>query len=436
MSRRMKILALCDSPAVRAGQALTGFARVAKNIFERWSAHGVEIDIWAVGFDGHGYRDVPWQLFPASAGRVSWRSPEQLTRFMEQLAGARPGYTHCWMLMDPDALCVGAGDRTFPLMLEKCCKKHGIRSMLYFPVDAAPETEWLEIVEHVDCPVTFTEYGKKVVESRVRNPQSTVVRVLPHGLEDYFKSAGKKARLAARAEIRIAARPFAGSDDFLMLNVNRNEWRKDPMRSLEILALLRQEKVPAKLVMRMAPLSGTGVHLYRAAKQMGLVDGRDFVCLDAVPEAMLPNLYSAADLYLTTTLGEGWGLGVTEALGCGTPVALPMHTSCEEIGRKMPPASIVWLELQNEFVCGHDTRLRRRVDLALAVAAIKKFYLAGSKTVGGGQRCDMTPGIREWLSWDRIAAEMLTLLKGSNLDLAPNLATGAPGARVEGNVIL
>jgi glycosyltransferase involved in cell wall biosynthesis len=41
--------------------------------------------------------------------------------------------------------------------------------------------------------------------------------------------------------------------------------------------------------------------------------------------------FTTPRFYLSTSLGEGWGLGVTEALAAGLPVAVPRHTSCLEI---------------------------------------------------------------------------------------------------------
>jgi glycosyltransferase involved in cell wall biosynthesis len=38
-----------------------------------------------------------------------------------------------------------------------------------------------------------------------------------------------------------------------------------------------------------------------------------------------------ADLLITTTTGEGWGLSITEAMASKLPVVAPNHTACREI---------------------------------------------------------------------------------------------------------
>jgi glycosyltransferase involved in cell wall biosynthesis len=410
MSKKIKILALCDSPAVRAnpvrGSATTGFARVANNLFTEWTKLGAEIDIWALHFDGWGYDSVPWKLFPG--GSVRWNDLKNLSNFLKLMDTG--GYTHVFLLSDADALCVG----DFPQQLRRIALRANIRTMLYFPVDAALEPEWTEIISAVDVAVTYTEWGAaeamKAIEHSPGVASRTKIHVLPHGVEEHFKPFSGEDREAMRRDLVVGQRPFASASDFLMLNVNKNEWRKDPLRSLEILALLKQVKVPAKLIMRMAPASVMGgVYLSRAAGQLGLVEGRDWMCLDAVEEKDLPMLYNIADLYLTTTLGEGWGLGITEAYACGVRVALPDWGACREIAGKVNPDATVFLPLEKGSVCGNDTRLRRRVDLAGAVGNIQSVVPL-TLPDAAANRWMFSDTAKNWLSWPRIAGEMFKLL--------------------------
>jgi len=234
-------------------------------------------------------------------------------------------------------------------------------------------------------------------------------------------------------------------DTFLMLGVNKNEWRKDPLRMLEILVGLRRLGVPAKLLLRMDPMSAMGgIHLDMAAKQLGLTYGVEWCHVGPVDDEALAALYNAADLYLTTSLGEGWGLGVTEAMACHCPVAMPCHTSLAEIGdcvtatmgngrtvfprqpspdlvpRPPSPAPAgegsgpIWLPLETGFVCGADTRLRHRVELQGAIQQIYEAREHGK--CGGGVRRALGVG---WLkTWDAVSATLFQLLMGPNLGLA------------------
>jgi glycosyltransferase involved in cell wall biosynthesis len=422
----VRILALCDSPLVT-----TGFARVARNILGRWCQYGpvksgtlhgvnVEVKCWAINFEGWEYERSPFQLFPG--GGADWQSAQKLGHFLGELD--RGGYTHVWILMDPDALCVGR----FPEQFRRICKERNIRSMLYFPVDAPLEAEWCAMITAVDVPVAYTEYGRAEARKALGKSQWPI-EVVPHGIDEVFKPlpaatrAGyRKIELSLPAPIsernkdgkKMTAHQFLQPDDFLILNVNKNEWRKDPLRSLEILKGLRAAGVPAKLILRMQGYSTMGgVGLDLAAEQLGLTYGKEWCRLDELSDEHLCGLYNAADLYLTTSMGEGWGLGVTEAMACHCPVAMAKHTSLKEIGEL---SGVIWLPMEEGYVCGADTRLRRRVELAGAVLAIRDFYnsqLAFGTDIPKTAFRTIPRDLKEF-TWDAVAERMWGLLMGTS----------------------
>ena len=446
--RGVKLLAFGDSPVFSPEYGITGFGRVMRNLLARW--HGaeapwgadgespsaarearalpVEVECWAIGFDGFGYDQVPYQLYPA--GKHDWRSPARLNRLLKVLADGQ--YTHLFMLMDPDALSVH--DRTsawhFPQKLRQVCKAKNIRVLLYYPVDAPLEREWLGILDACDVAVAYTEYGRNATRAAL-GKSLYPVEVVPHGVDDCFKPLSVENRAKARVIELLAGRSdgsdgsdgsrvkqFVQEGDFLMVNVNKNEWRKDPLRSLEILRALRREKVPAKLMLRMDPMSAMGgVHLDVAAKQLGLTYGKEYCHVGPVGDEALVALYNAADLYLTTSLGEGWGLGVTEAMACHCPVAMPRHTSLAEIGlsgeRRAESGERIggpiWLPLEDDYVCGADTRLRRRVHVDGAVKVIMQAY---GLRCGDGVRCAPAEGGLK--SWDWVAERLMGLMVGEH----------------------
>ena len=425
-----RILVLGDSvvPGL-PGAALTGFGRVLLNVFTelegRVGTPGLPVDFWAINFGGYNYKALAelhpsWTLIPA--GYQGWNSPQRLGAFLSQLENGN--YTHLFMLMDPDAVsgdCLLAGKRvSFPQELKRLCREKKTKSLLYYPVDA-PLQPPFDIIEAVDQAVTFTEYG--CAETRKAMGRSLFpVKVIPHGIDAHFTPLTAEERAKNRAEFAVLADghhgetgklvPFVGPGDFLMLNVNKNEWRKDPLRSLEILKGLREAGVPAKLVLRMDPTShNAGVNLERAAEQLGLTLDKEWAHIGPVPEEHMRGLYGAADLLLSTSLGEGWGFSLTEALGCGTPVAVPDNSSMGEIVRKIVETDdplapeMILLGLETGAVCGYDNRLRHRVHLAGAVAAIM-----GKQEDYGLLRGELSGDVREWLSWARVAGEFAELM--------------------------
>lgn len=399
-----KILCLVDSPT-----DFTGFAEVGRNVLPYWHAWGAELHVWAIGFHGQGYTEFPnYRLLPAQPDlRKPWHL--QLEHFLQELSTG--GYTHVWLLNDLSALTA----TDFPKKLRQVCALRKIRSLLYFPVDAALEAAWCEIINVVDVAATYTRYA--VAEVR-RAGCRTPVAVVPHGVdaERYQPQADRKQLLKELVvrPTKASQRQFATDSDFLLLNVNKNEWRKDLFRSLEILAELRKRGVPAKLIFRTAPRSAmAGVDLEQAGAQLGLPVDEHWLYLPAILPDGMARLYNAADVYLTTTLGEGWGLGITEALACGCPVAVPNHTACAEIAEGLQAeetrSRILRLSLEEHAVFGPiDARRRRRVRVADAVAQLAQLYASDT-----WRRRPALPGnAREWLAWPRIAEELWQLLGG------------------------
>jgi glycosyltransferase involved in cell wall biosynthesis len=401
----VRLLVLGDSIATMPGQPLTGFGRVLMNLLSRFQ---VTTDLWAIGFTGHGYKPLA-EAYPnitlIPAGNQRWNSGEALGMFLNRLRHGN--YTHVLILMDPDAV----SEPAFLAKFSEILKATKTKFILYYPVDA-PLQDPCGIIRLADVAVTFTEYGARETGRKI----SRTLHVLPHGIDDHFTPVTPEEHEAARAALRKEdGSPFVKPGDLLILNVNKNEWRKDPLRTLEIVKGLRDNGVPAKLILRMDPMSWAGgVHLERAAEQLGLKFDEDWAALRPVPEQHLRNLYGAADLYTTTTTGEGWGLGVTEALACGTPVAVPPHTSLGEIGMRVnfgdgksqySSLPVKFLDLEDGFICGSDNRLRQRVALVEAVDSLTRWHESNSRG-----RVVLSPSIRQWLNWDRIAGEFLRLM--------------------------
>ena len=56
----------------------------------------------------------------------------------------------------------------------------------------------------------------------------------------------------------------------------------------------------------------------------------NFSLTNPLPVEYLNKVYNSADMFLTTHLGEGWGLSITEAMACGVPVVSPNNTCMPE----------------------------------------------------------------------------------------------------------
>jgi glycosyltransferase involved in cell wall biosynthesis len=404
MSKKIKLLVCGDSPT-----EFTGFGDVVRNLLSHFPDE-VEIHVWAINYTGEGYWDYPkWRLYPTGP---RWLT-EGLGRFLGLLNNG--GFTHVWLFHDPNVFT----HTDFPAKFRHVCATRKIRSLLYFPVDAALEREWTDIIRRVDVAATYTQYAYDQVRAA---GCTTPLQIVPHGVSEFFQPVENRKAILEEIQINQGtprARPFATEKDFLLFNVNKNEWRKDPYRSLEILAGLKEMKLPVKMIFRMAPRSlMAGIDLEKAGTSLGLELDKDWIHIPAVEPDTLRQLYNAADLYLTTTMGEGWGLGITEALACGCPVALPLHTSCYEIYRKLTGPTVAMdtkrfvLLREDEKVFGPiDTRVRRRVHLNHAVQEIADIVGRGAVA----ERPALPAAAADWLSWPRISKQIQQLLFGNSL---------------------
>lgn len=353
MTVKPKLLALCDSP-----QLQTGFARVSSNLLSRWHDSGFfagGIHVWGIGHGGWPTPDLPYQMWPAAQnGQPIWWHPDNLQRFVDLANRAREGYTHVWMMHDIHSLRPLA-EPMFTMKKTLACP----RTFGYFPVDAPLDHRWIETVEACDHPVAYTQYGIDEMVTAFRRKLTTAglaeaspgfamalgmftdrLSHLPHGVDGaVYYPIGEEARRAARQE-RFGGQ--VAETDFLIVNVNAHQRRKGLYQSLEILAHLRRMEpaVNWRLYLHMPrenPSERTDLGIQ--AEGLGLpadavLYGDAFYASAAqaiAPEATLREIYNCADLFLTTTHGEGWGLTVCEAMACGVPVAAPFHTALREI---------------------------------------------------------------------------------------------------------
>ena len=88
-----------------------------------------------------------------------------------------------------------------------------------------------------------------------------------------------------------------------------------------------------------------------------------------VPDADMPALYSAADLFVFPTLYEGFGIPVIEAQACGTPVLTSNCTSLPEVGGD---AAIYVDPCDIEDICQGILKILK--DSALASELVEKGY--------------------------------------------------------------
>jgi len=420
----MKLLYVGDSPTLE-----TGFARVGKNLLRRWKPHFERIDIWGIGYSGYPglpgrvteWNQPPFVLYPAAYdANDRWYTVDRFQALLNHIMDA--DYTHLFIVQDHFLLA----QHSMAEGIRLACEKKNVKSVYYCPVDAPMEPHWARIVECVDVPVAYTNYGLAELRRHVgylpcrgEVPFRPEIHVIPHGVDTMtYKPLSDRA--AARDRL---LKGWLKDSDVLMINVNTNQRRKDVTRSLQILKGLHDAgHKHVKLLMHMNNVSPDHIDLEVVGRQLNLKLGRDWQhtgeyfegVYATLHEEDLNGLYNAADIYLTTTLGEGWGLGIIEAMAAGCHVVAPANTACEEVLHTVLESGMANFDLlppeKHPSVLPIDnSRFRYRVDVDKAVgiiaARLPKLPALGEKRPG------LNEAVRHWLNWDRIADRFLKLLR-------------------------
>jgi glycosyltransferase involved in cell wall biosynthesis len=201
---------------------------------------------------------------------------------------------------------------------------------VYIPLDCdiiGPEP--FRIMTVADYAATYSDHSKGVLKRILPNVYVNVI-CLGCDTETFHPIS-----LEERREIR--SKLFNVTDDtFLVLNVNRNQWRKDIARSMKGFHLFHGH-VPDSLLYLHMKQNDVGGSLPTYAKMLGMKwegDEREvyFASLDfkdayGVDRRVLNQIYNIADVYISSSTGEGWGLCTTDAMCCKLPVIVPRNTA-------------------------------------------------------------------------------------------------------------
>lgn len=326
-----KILILCDYVA------RTGFGTVSKNIMEelrRSFGHRLKKTIIAVNYFGEPFwEDESTYVISAKLNDVK---QDDFGRYFFLKFLQENDYDGIFICQDLGVI------RPFIEVLQhiKSEKKEknrkGFKSIFYFPVDCHIIEELTKDIEFFDLLVTYTDFARKEV-LRFQPHLKGKIKVIPHGnnSKDFYPMP-EQEKLAFRRE-------YFGenAEKIIITNVNRNQPRKDIPNTIfgfiEAKAIWDPSLPPPFLYLHCHPQDPMGWDLRAIMLQTDLEEDVDYKLLpkqyelEMVPTELVNKIYNASDIFLTTTLGEGWGLTFSEAAGCKLPIIAPYTTSFMEM---------------------------------------------------------------------------------------------------------
>jgi glycosyltransferase involved in cell wall biosynthesis len=270
---------------------------------------------------------VPWQMQPARL--LDSNDPYGNKMFMRAIT--EHDYDYVWILND--TFVVHRVAKEMRKALDAKVAKGGKKTIViyYYPVDCRVIPEAADMLRCCDIAVSYNEHGK--LEALKELPE-----IAPKMSTIYHGTDTQIYRPFNRKIIDDLKRKYFNRDPdtYVVINVNRNSVRKQISRTMVAFKVFKAQVPNSLLYLHTAP-QDRDIDLVSAANHLGLKPKEDLVFPPnyspsaGYPAHILNELYNCADVFVTTHLGEGWGLSVTEAMAAGVPVIAPNNTSMPEI---------------------------------------------------------------------------------------------------------
>lgn len=378
----------------------TGFGRVTHSIGERLvTKYGHDVSVLAVNYRGD-YYDTQLKLYMPTL-KVA-HDIYGLSRVLEMMDIVQPDVVV--IVNDPQVvlkmLFDNAWDETRILLRHKPI-------IAYMPIDGTNQPPSWQNLTGAATQVAMTKFGQDFM------PGSELVY---HGVdsETFHPLSEGPITLSTGAVIKTkqeAKQAFGyDPDKFLVLRVDRNSTRKNYPDSVKALwaFMRRHDDVQAHFHCQAIDMSGTNL-TQMLGREPDLQDrfffSDEMDTYKGWPENDLAALYNAADVFLSTSWGEGFGLTLAEAAACGVPILAQNVSAIPEV---VGPGGYLMEPLREVTVpSGEDQWIP---DVAAFEAGLERLYNgAGSRRklgIAGREH------VKESFSWDVAAERFNDLITG------------------------
>lgn len=318
--------------------ARTGFGTVSKNIVSELKKHygsNLQLDIVAINYFGKPYYEDE-NIFVCPAKLTDAKSDDYGRYFFLKMLQESDSYDGIFICQDLGVIVPFIEVMQHIKKEKREQNKKTFKSIFYFPVDCHIVNELTRNLDFFDVLVTYTEFGRNEV-LKFKPELKGKIKVVPHGnnSKDFYELPPE--------EKKAFKKEFFGdnADKFIITNVNRNQPRKDIPNT--IFGFIEARKIWEKnlpqpfLYLHCHPKDPMGWDIRGIMLQTELKEDVDYKLLPKEYEQemcdidVLNKIYNASDCFLSTTLGEGWGLTFGEAAACKIPVVAPYNTSFMEM---------------------------------------------------------------------------------------------------------
>jgi glycosyltransferase involved in cell wall biosynthesis len=396
----------------------TGFGIVTEALASRFVAAGVDVRIIGVNHRGEPVRGP-------LAGRV-WPDDNLRTHFKNHTARAIDG--SLWPLLENDdewkpdgVLAVADVSGLLNHIGSAFAAWQTVPVWHYCPIegDNLPPL-WRDIWATLR-PVAMSDYGARVISEHIGRP---VPRIY-HGVDTdtfYPVSPARPLRWdGGTFRSREDCKRKFGLDPArkVLFRADRNVVRKNFDALISVFGRVAAVDPDVDLVLHCLPIDIEGIDIYqevlRLPKEMQervkFTQAHD--TFRGLPAEGLCALYNAADVYISTTGGEGFGLTLAEAMACGVPVVATSWAAETEV---VGPGGVLIPPLHDSY--GEPVRYHSKFGMDWAVPDPRAFVEptisllsrpARRRSLGAEGRMH----VQRSFSWDTAAAEFLRLFDAS-----------------------
>lgn len=321
------LLAWCDDP-----QGATGYACQARNILTRLHKH-FNVAVLGVNrvdekpFDPYTDDRLPFKVYRAG---INGSDPYGYNLIQHV------GRSGCDVILIIGDVWTFRG--SFGPWLEREMLRRPLKTIGYFSTEypVSPDDSYLMSI--IDYPMTHSRWGLGYDNGAGYDRQKEHMPRLsyaPDSVDGHtFYPLSEEQRAIDRASVGVSP------DTFLITNINRNTSRKDLSATIRVFARIRREVPNARLYLHTAAIDtwqeSNPIDLIALCRSLELSVGdspnsdvsfpKNFTPAHGYPDGVLNRIYNVADVIVSTSVSEGFGVTPLEALFCGRPVLIPGHT--------------------------------------------------------------------------------------------------------------
>ena len=348
--QKQNLLIISDTPIIASG--LARCTRELANIFSE--KYNVAIAGWHHNFFPHSY---PYFIYPLQKG--SNFENKQLYKIIDNFK--------------PDII-LSIGDMwdfsNYLGSIMEFKETNNCKWIVWTTIDGENLSKsWTPIIKNADKLVSFSNFGCK----EIKNTYGIDIDFIYPGVNKETFHVGKPK------DLKLKNNKIGNMDIdklFTVINISQNTDRKNIPATIEAFAEFSKDKEDVKLFLITDPYDIHGFNLWKIikAKEISnktlITKGAESIDGSGVSDEQLNLMYNMANVLLLTSIGEGFGFPIVEAMACKT---IPITTDYAATTELLEDNRGVLIE-PSAYIYGSFDIKRAIISKELLVKSLNELY--------------------------------------------------------------